>query len=268
MIPTRQTVLWTLVAAAALLVVPGCGSAPTEPGVGDDVVARLQLLADYGDPTDDDMAFVAALLDDGNEEERALAAWTAGNLGAQELSASLIELAHADGSPTVRVNATRALGKLNGEEVVDSLVRLLSDADDSVRGAALGALADPRHVAAHEALCDVLTSSDDGSRPTAADALVAFHDQRTAPCLLDALEDPLAAVRSVAAFGLGRLGHAPALDALVALLDDPQWEVRANAAQALGMIGSPAARQHLERATRDEYGAVQDAARAALRKLP
>lgn len=133
------------------------------------------------------------------------------------------------GDPTAAVRAA-ALGAIGGapvpmaDETIAAIGAVLSDADETVRVAAVNCLWASGEPRGHELLAGVL-KNDPGApvRATAANALGGLGDARALPLLLAALEDRSPPVRAAAANGLGRIGPegAVAVDALMQILRSP-----------------------------------------------
>jgi HEAT repeat protein len=198
----------------------------------------------------------------------------------------------SDPDPEVRVEAVRALGVVDDDEVLQYLVNALKDPETRVRDMAVEALTHWSSPTVAKRLAEVLASPD-LRRPasellarmgTAAvepllDALV--HDPEVAPTAGELLEriagpdvfldrlssmDPDDRLRAVEA--LGAIGGAPAVDGLMRTLSDPDQQIRVRAVQLLGELGDPRAFEGVKRAfLGDPVIDVVNAAEEALRKL-
>jgi HEAT repeat protein len=130
-----------------------------------------------------------------------------------QLAVATLRAALVDPAVSVRTAAVHSLGQLGkwGEEAAPDLLRLLSDADETVRCQAAAAL-----------------------------SLVKGPLDLTLPALSGLLTDPSAKVRGAGATALGLLGKdaAEAVTALVPLLEDADESVRGAAAEAISKMGT------------------------------
>lgn len=252
------------VGAAILLALVACGCGEKE----DPDAARLAGIGEAHIATDEQYAYVLDKLENGQGEQRAIAAWALGQIARPRAVPALIG-ALEDEEFHLRLNACTALAHYGGEEVGAALVRALGDTEEQVVAAALRGLSRPQFSGAAESIGEVMESGNETLRPLAVKALseMASLENRAVFERLAGDADP--DVRSVAAFTLGRLGDSGAIPTLVGLLEDEAWAVRANAAQALGTIGDPAATPHLENLPKDpdQHQQVRLAAELALEKL-
>lgn len=252
-----------LASCLALLVVStavGCGGSEA-------TAARIAQIGELGDATQEEYDSILEHLENGDAQERAVSAWALGELGRASAVPALLQALERDGERDVRLNASTALGKFEGDEVRQGLVGALDDAEEQVRAAALRSLAQPGFSGAAAQVGELLDGGSDTLRPLALEALAAMGGPETRSALERAVADPDPALRGIAAFSLGKLRDPAAVPALGSLLDDESWEVRANAAQALGMIGDASARPLLEPLLEDEHEQVSTIARRALDKL-
>jgi HEAT repeat protein len=139
----------------------------------------------------------------------------------------------------LREAASDALGAI-GAEAVPALIEALSDEDERVRGAAVGALRDmgPQASDAIPALVQTLRDENDDVSMDAATALGEIGPQAI-PALIEVVGDRDAQVRRGAIVALGFIGPeakeaAPLI--IQALGEDEEWLVRSGAANALGWI--------------------------------
>ncbi len=162
-----------------------------------------------------------------------------------------------DANPSTRHLATHVLGKIGGQEVVDSLIHTLYDTEPMVISKAAFGLAqvgDERAIptlvslVGHEnrdvqtMLMDVLERFDKSSvqpliglmandrwqvREHAADILGAIGDKAAIPVLVEALKDEIWQVRFAAVTALGHMGGVQAKVALQAMPEDADQRVRA-----------------------------------------
>jgi HEAT repeat protein len=175
--------------------------------------------------------------------------------------------------PVVRGRALAVLAKVDDARSEAALARGLTDPSDTVRHAAMDAVA--VYVSIHGAggaklvalLAERLDAGDWQDRRHAARVMGALGSHADEAALLAALADATAYVRQEATRALGRLGQRSSLDGLLAVSADPIDQVRAAAAVALGAIGGPRARARLaEMAAGDPDETVRRAAGAAAGK--
>jgi HEAT repeat protein len=165
----------------------------------------------------------------------------------EEAAAALVAIGSASFQPLVaatrdaqwvaRRNAVWALGALDDERAVPTVLTALKDAEPPVRETAAWALGAMDAEEAVTALVGALKDEDAGVREQAAWALGAIGDRRGVDGLVGALKDSDASVRSQAAWALGAIGDSRATSGLAAALKDSNAKVRRQAAWALGAIG-------------------------------
>jgi HEAT repeat protein len=165
----------------------------------------------------------------------------------EEAAAALVAIGSASFQPLVgaardpqwvaRRNAVWALGALDDERAVSTVLTALKDAEPPVRETAAWALGAMDAEVAVTALVGALKDEDAGVRAQAAWALGAIGDRRAVDGLVGALKDSDASVRSQAAWALGAIGDSRATSGLAAALKDSDAKVRRQAAWALGAIG-------------------------------
>lgn len=147
----------------------------------------------------------------------------------------------------VRLEAVRALGRLQGAQVVDGLVEALADPYPSIREAARAGLA-AKGAQAHPALlASAAGNSNHLARASSIALLVAAA--RAHPELVSGLQqllvqsarsDDAPGVREAAVSGLGKLGAGSARSLLREIeRGDPDASVRMSAARALHQLGKP-----------------------------
>lgn len=141
-----------------------------------------------------------------------------GTEGTGAVTAASAELLHALASPQIglRIQAAVALGQAREKAAVEPLVRLLSDENRRVAGAAERAL-EQIGPAGVPALVQALSRGSEQARWHAAKALTVIRDLRAIPAQVEALNDPNYGVRWLAAEGLvaeGPAALAPLLEAL------------------------------------------------------
>ena len=170
-------------------------------------------------------------------------------------------------SPDKHLEAVKALGEMDDQNVIKPLLEALRKNMPSVRIAALEALerfADP---SAYEAVERLLKDSNPSVRAAALEAAVKCDGKRVVPGLIRALKDSSWEVRQAAVKTLGALGEPAALDGLCQALRDRDRDVREGAAVALGRIGDARAIYFLVLALLDTESAVRNAATNSLQLI-
>ena len=177
-----------------------------------------------------------------------------------------------DDSDNVRIEAVRAIGKLDGPNgAVKMLIRTTKkDPCDFIRAEALRML---RRIGIGQpgVLDAALSGLKDKSRDIrkqAARLLGNFTDKKSIPPLLKAMSDPHWIVRESAENALTNFGR-DAVEPLIAALDSRSWTTRFRAARLLGELGAENALGPLRRISgkKGERKAVREVADAALGKI-
>ncbi len=122
-----------------------------------------------------------------------------------------------------------------GPVVVEPLIRVLGDSDDSIRRRAAGVLGETRDGRAAVPLVRLLCDEYHSIRREAAAALVKIGEP-SAASLAAALSSGDEDVRRRAVGALGEIGGGAAARALAECLDDPSWHVQKAARDALEQI--------------------------------
>jgi len=167
-------------------------------------------------------------------------------LGALGDAASMPALVEALDHDEIRGAAFKAIGRLNPQGEVHSLVALLENPEksESARRAAALLLARQGCPAAWEALLAVARRPEENAevRQTAVFSLSGSSDERHFAPLVELLRDKDLIVRMSAAKALGARGEQKALPALCARMDDPNEssDVKGACALALGALNDPA----------------------------
>jgi len=195
--------------------------------------------ADGTDPADlgGDPERVPSQVEDAARARANARRYAGGSDGAavRRLAASLEHEPQHD-ADLVRERAVWALANMDGEWVVEPLIRALQDGDWRVRA-------------------------------YAAWALGVASDVRATAAVRAALEDSHWRVRMHAAYAAGDLRDQGAVAGFIRLLSDKRWQVRIAAVENLAEIGGRAAQAPLKGALRDRNALVRDAAAEALAKL-
>ncbi len=160
------------------------------------------------------------------------AAWALAQLGA--ISVEPLIGALRSESELTRASAAWALGQLHDSRAVPPLARLLDDAANDVRLAAIGAL-----VRLHppcETMVAALKNEEKLVRKAAAWALGHHRERCALEPLILALQDEDTEVRQTVIGALGKLGDERAMQPLLTLVNDPNPDVRAAVAEATERI--------------------------------
>lgn len=144
-----------------------------------------------------------------------------------------------------------ALGRVGGDDAVETLVRAADDPMRSVRVCAIHALAETRTSSAGEVARRKLSDPSWAVRGAAALALGHVGTAEDGSRLLPLLGDPHPWPRRGAVYALGQLGVRRGSSAIRAALDDPDAEVRLAAIWALGRLGDRRARPRLTKLLRE-----------------
>ncbi len=159
-------------------------------------------------------------------------------------------------------------------EDVPKLVRFISDADASVRRAAIFSLGLLRFGQETERFLNALKDPHYGVRRAAVFALGNIQSREALEGVAQALKDDDAVVRRLAVLGLARADVKTSVPRLISLLRDESPRVRRAAACALGVLGDRSALDPLKRLYRDPRSsepskpmlAADEKVREALRK--
>ena len=162
-----------------------------------------------------------------------------------DLIEKLIKLL-TDTDSNVRRNAANALGKIGTEKAVDPLIAVLKDKDTdrNVRQSVADALGKIGTEKAIDPLIAVLNDEDMDweVRQSTASVLCKIGKEKAIDILIAVLKDRDMDedARQRAAYTLSEIGTKKAIDALIAVLNDKDmgWGVRRSAADALGKIGT------------------------------
>ena len=195
------------------------------------------------------------------------------NLGNGAIAPLIAVIEDEDADTEPRWFAARILGKFDGPEVMQALVKLVKNSDEELsqiaaetlgnfgqtaieslatlllqeesRQFATAALAQIRRTETIPPLLTVVGDSKIAVRVAAIEALSSFHDSRIPPILVGALKDPATAVRKEAVRALGVRAYLDAeldlVNLLKPLLSDIRLEVCQSAAIALGRLKTDAA---------------------------
>jgi len=158
----------------------------------------------------------------------------------------------------VRQNATSALGNMESEGVVTTLIPIaLKDESAAVRKEATEAISGIQTESAIFALTQIASNKE-------------YDSEHNLAC--DALREMLSStqkyIRALAASALGKIKIGYTVHSLEKVLEDEEWEVRLNAVSAIGQINPERARDKLlERASKDANATVRWTAVEALGKI-
>lgn len=173
----------------------------------------------------------------------------------------------------VRASAAAALGKIGDKRAVEPLIDAVNNDEGVSRSAAraLGNLDvdDKRVVELVELLIKALSDKDSNIRESAAAALGEIGDKRAVEPLIDALNDENLNMRRSTATALGEIGDKRAVEPLIdALKDEKEWWARISEVNALGKIGDERAVMPLTAVLEDGEGRdIRYAAQAALENI-
>lgn len=193
-----------------------------------------------------------------------------GEIGDEEILPRLVQSLEDD-SDNVRLEAVRAIAKVDGPGAVNPLIRVArKDRDPYIRFEAVRQLRSVG-VGFPQVLDFALKALKDPSRDVrsqAARLLGNFQDDRSIQPLLKATSDRHWSVRESAEFALVNFGGRAVSD-LIAALVNRSWTTRFRAARLLGEIGDRRAVDALENLLRKkgERKEVKNMARQALAKL-
>ena len=137
----------------------------------------------------------------------------------------------------VRLQASRALGRIGDERAIPTLLDLCQDENPSVRRRAVEALGNFDESIVIEKLEEALNDPDAGVRIYAIKGLTNLKTHHAARIIAQGMRDKNDQVAWSAANALGRIGEL-AVDSLLNLLSDPKREVRYKAVKVLGRIAS------------------------------
>ncbi len=212
---------------------------------------------------------VARLIDALRDEDEGVRVESTRALGKMDSSDAVVPLLGTlrDNSARVRSEAAWALGEIDDPRAVEPLMRTLRDDDARVRGRAAWALGELEDKRAVEGLMLALKDADGDVRSQVAWALGELEDARAVPLLVRALQDKEARVRSQAAWALGEIEDPAAVEGLAAALTDSDAKVKSQAAWALGEIEDPRAVPGLVGALRDADAHVRSQAAWALGEI-
>ena len=289
------------IAASALLVALGAGSAPfarAQARTPEELLATLAMLEDTRCP---DAAQVAAYLQDvfapavraraalalarlqdstavdgladrlrrdAAAEVRREAAFALGETGHRSAYDILAWAQENDGDLEVRALAVEALGKIGDRRATGVCVRNLAEREPRLRREAAIALWRLQDTTAVLALTTALHERDPEAR-----AMVVWALERMAPARLVVPDvaalaaDSSWLVRASAARTLGRQASSAGVPALLRLLGDDEVRVRVNACRSLGQIADSSALPQLLARLDDAHPHVRETAATALGKL-
>ena len=164
----------------------------------------------------------------------------------------------------MKVAVIRALGEIDDDRVIDSLLPCLKSSDQAVCVAAIEVLSEINTPKLNEPLVALLRHSDHKLRVAAIEAAVRMQLQEAAQTMAGMLKDRNWDVRTAAAVGLGKMGNRLATESLVAAIKDSDADVRQAAITSLGQIRDPAAIRPLVAMLVDADSNVRHAAGSAL----
>jgi len=177
-----------------------------------------------------------------NEDERRWAAQMMGELRKKEGIPHLINLL-SDKSTAVQEASADALIKIDGKEVAEKLISLLSSNEASVRNISIEILEGIGEEAV-EVLVSLLKDEDHDIRKFACDTLGNIASPKATPYLITILNDSNINVACAAAEALGKIGDRKAVESLTKALEGNMWLI-CSCLEALGKIGDKRAIESL-----------------------
>ncbi|MCD6574756.1 HEAT repeat domain-containing protein [Candidatus Aerophobetes bacterium] len=177
-----------------------------------------------------------------NDDERRWAAQMMGELREKEGIPHLINLL-SDKSTPVQEASADALIKIDGKEVAEKLVPLLSSNEASVRNISIEIL-EGIGEKAMDVLISLLKDEDHDIRKFACDTLGNIANPKAAPYLITTLNDSNINVACAAAEALGKIGDKRAVEPITKALEGNMW-LMCSCAEALGRIGDKRAVESL-----------------------
>ncbi len=139
--------------------------------------------------------------------------------------------------PIIRTYITKVLAKFDMPNVIESLNKLLSDENKTVRLAALDGLANANKIDDIEQLCKLISDPDYKVQNKAIEAIVKSNHPKTVLFLIPHLKDESEYVRRAAVEVLNEIASVESVKDLLNAIKDEDWWVRSRAADALGKIG-------------------------------
>lgn len=187
--------------------------------------------------------FLSRLAGQAGSEAQAAAVELLGELGSAHACAAL-RTALETSAGAVRVQAARALGRLQDREAVPALCSALQYAP-ALRDAAVQALGEIRDPAALPALLELLHGSaqvsESSSRLMVIAALGRIKDPAAVPALEGVLRCGILELREAAIHALGEIGGPHVIAPLASVLTDLDARIAVRAALSLGQLREPAA---------------------------
>jgi HEAT repeat protein len=171
-----------------------------------------------------------------------------------------LEAVLQSGPYNIQINTLRALGEIQDERILNSLIPALKSADHAVSVAAIEALTNFGGPRAAEAIASTLKSADHRVRAAGAEAMAKLETRNAAVALSELLADPMWDVRRAAANALGKLQDPQAVQGLLTALNDPDPDVRETAITSLGHFRDPRSIAPLVLTLVDPESAVRRAA--------
>ncbi len=139
--------------------------------------------------------------------------------------------------PIVRTYITKLMSKFDKPVVNESLSKLLSDENKSVRLAALEGLSNSSKEIDIEKLCSLINDPDYKVQTKAIEAIVKIKHPKTVYYLIPHLKDESEYTRRAAVEVLNEIASKDSVKDLLNAIKDEDWWVRSRAADALGKIG-------------------------------
>ncbi|WP_455385128.1 protein kinase domain-containing protein [Acidihalobacter prosperus] len=152
----------------------------------------------------------------------------------------------------IRQGIARILGRFDMPAAHEALKRLLDDPSKSVRQAALEALSAHATALDVDTLFRLLHDADITVQNQAVDGIIRLNHPDTLRYVIDILRDESEYVRRAGVEVLNEVGDVRAIKDLLNAIKDDDWWVRARAADALARIGGPRVIQAVVELLRDD----------------
>lgn len=234
---------------------------------GDKILVGAALLIYLADEDALQYESLIEQLQDGEAEERELAASLLGQFGTPEAVEHLVKSLTKDAEPRVKAAAAEALGLLGTSSLVDVLLGYFDTDEPIIRNSVVRAilrLADDDTV---EGIAVYLKHMDKRVRILAAYALGQLKSKRATDYLLQALNDDTFAVREAVAKALGDLGDTKASESLIKAASEPQRFPLMWVIDSLGKIGGSAAIPLIMKTLKGYEAEVREVSAEVLGKL-
>ncbi len=234
---------------------------------GDRILIGASLLLFISDEEAVQTDVLVSRLQNGDPNEREIAANVLGQLGEKSASHDLLKVLRSDTDTRVKAAVAEAIGLLGEARAVKSLLSFLDTPDIHLRNSVVRAIiriADESHAGdvAHH-----LKHPEKRVRVLAAHILGQLRGANAGKALQKALQDDAYEVREAAVKALGEVGGAQSLAALLKAAAKPQEYPLVWVLDSLGKIREPSALPVLVDAVKHANAEVREAAANALGKI-